>query len=147
MKKLIKILLGAIMAASVIACGSFVWLTRFSGNQPEVKQTPISTSDDHTDDEPVMDDSLPTEETIKKTYVRITESTYLNEKKSYQSNHLALLDVNAECLLLEESDGYYKISCDNGKTGWIFADKCESFEKEVVIRHIPKNPSAIPYSM
>lgn len=147
MKKLIKILLGAIMAASVIACGSFVWSTRFSGNQPEVKQTPISTSDDHTDDEPVMDDSLPTEETIKKTYVRITESTYLNEKKSYQSNHLALLDVNAECLLLEESDGYYKISCDNGKTGWIFADKCESFEKEVVIRHIPKNPSAIPYSM
>ena len=147
MTKAIKALLGIILTLAVIGVGYYFCVNRL--RQPEEKPILISDTDSDNDanNHETNDDTMPTEETVKKTFVRITESTYLREKDSYSSNHLALLDVDSEYMILNENNDYYQISYDNRKTGWILKDKCEPFEKEIVITHIPKNPSDTPYAM
>ena len=149
--KLRRIISGSVIAAVVIAlCGASYALCEnyFSFFSKPEKDPPAIVSDgDGNPHRETVDDSRPTEEIVRKKYVRITTATYLRAKSSYSAEHLALLDVGCDGLYLDEDEEYYKISYENNKTGWVLKDKSEIIEKDVTVRHIPKKPSDMPYSM
>ena len=137
-----KLLIGTFLASVVIASGAFTYINRNDAcEQPQTKPKPISESNNVDYRKEETDNIKPTEETVRKKYVKITSSTGLREKLSYSSERIAILETDAECLLLDESDDSYKIRCRDGKKGWILKDYGKPFEKDVVVRHIAKEPS------
>lgn len=143
-----KLLIGTFLASVVIASGAFTYINKKNTcEQPQAKTKPVSETNNVGYRKEENDDTNPTEETVRKKYVRITSSTGLREKLSYSSERIVTLETDAECLLLDESDDSYKIRCGDGKKGWILKDYGKPFEKDVVVKHIPKKPSGTPFSM
>lgn len=144
-----KIILSGIITAALIATASLIICHSFQNQSIPSEITPriISASDEKKDTTPTIDNALPTEETVRQKYVRIIRNTYLRKQKSYNAERIVLLKKNAECVLLEESDTFFKITDANGQTGWILQSHGELFDKEDIITHIPHKPSIVPYSM
>ena len=152
MDKFVKIVIrtvsGIVFAAALAASVWLGYASVFIGQTPDDNDiTPVSYTDIDSSNTTEIDDSLPTEETVNKKFVRITTNTYLRKKNSYNSEHIALLEKDSECLYLNEDNDYYNVACDDGKKGWVLKERSELFEKDVVITHIPKNPVGDPFPM
>ena len=141
--------MAGIVFSTAIIGSAWYGLRHLEQGADTVSNDSIIVSDSNAREEPTqpVDDTLPTEETVSRKYIRITADTNLLKKSSYHSGKIARLKAGTEVAFLDENKDCYHVSCADETVGWVLKDKAEVFEKDVVITHVPKNPLEKPYSM
>ncbi len=142
----VRTISGIVISSVIIASAWFGFIhSKYGADPADDDIIPVSDSDSGTESVTEIDDSLPTEETISKKFVRIAEDTALRAKSSYNAETLAMLKSGTEVLYLDENRDYYFIKYTDETEGWILREKGEVIDKDVVVTHIPKKPSGDPF--
>ena len=147
--KIAKIISGISIAMIMLGSGfsGYYFYCKSLSNQPAIPAV-VSASDDHSENRSLVseDDYLPTEESGKVKYVRITADTYLRKKDNDNAEIIRLLQKGIEAPFVDESQTRFKILYETAE-GWISKNGGEVFEKDVTIRHIPKRVQGDPFPM
>lgn len=148
--KIAKIVSGISIAMIMLGSGfsSYYFYFKPLSDQPVIS-TNVSASDHHSEDSSMIseNDYLATEEPGKVKYVRITADTYLRAKDSDHSDIIKLLKPGTEAPYVDESKSRFKISISETDDGWVSKNGSELFEKEVIIKHIPKRVKGESFDM
>ena len=152
-KKIIKFLkiISCIVISAVLMITCWLGYKYWTGN-PDAKETTetpavVSETDSGTENQYDPAELLPSQETVKVNYLRVTQDTYLRTKAESNAPVILSLRTGTELKYISEKGNYYNVECNDGKEGWVIKTYSEIFEKELTVTHVPKRVINEPFSI